>query len=803
MTSAGTRTAPAAPAAAALAVFAVVAVAVVDDYGVASDTDQQRAIGQAAVDYVLGDTGAAWTDDQLYYNRYYGATFEAPLILVERLLGLADSRAVFLSRHLLTHLFFLTGGWFCYLLAWRLFGDRWLALFALLLFLLHPRIYAHSFFNSKDLPFLAMFMIALYLLQRAFRRGAVAAFAACGVSVGVLVNLRVMGLALFAAAPALRALDLVQAGGPAQRRRVLAGAAAFALAAAGTLYAASPYLWHDPLAFVDAVTMLARHPLRIATLFQGQPVRWPFIPPHYLPTWMAITTPPATLLLGLIGAAAVLGRGLARPRRALRHGAERFALLLLACLVLPAAAVAALRANIYDGWRQMYFLYAPLCLLAVYGLRWLLAAAPAAARRRRPGRGVRLQRGIMLLAAAALAGMAAAGVRLHPHQQGYFNFLVDRRTPERLRTRYDMLYWGVEYRQGLEYLLARFPEATLHVEHGVSGTLLRNRLILPAEARRRIVVTGERGPAPDFFFERMLRDIPFGPIVYARRIYHNTLLAITALDLSRIDQATVDRYRATYRAAVAGEPLLRLRSQFDLYLDGRTLTWVKEPCRPEDTTRSFVLRTFPVTAADLPLRDREGGVGELDFRFGRYGVRFDGHCLLRRSLPDYPIRAFEVGRWAPGAGNVIEAAIDLRGAEPAVRAAWPENRHWQAHAAIAAGERGAPAVRAAFDLFLDAAGATLTYHKEPCAAADLRERFFLHLFPADAAELAAEHRPHGFHNRSFAWREHGALLGSVCVAPVPLPAWERGIARIRTGQYRGGQGQLWQAELVGRVRTGE
>ena len=230
--------APFAPAAAALAVFAAAGIAVLDDYGVAADEDTQRLIGQAAVNYVLPGAADLPADRMIAdpdhgpvlepYDRYYGVAFEAPLVLAERALGLADSRAVFLTRHLLTHLFFLTGGLFCYLLVYRLFGDRWLALFALLLFLLHPRLYAHSFFNSKDLPFLAMFMIALYLVQRAFRRDSATAFALCGAGVGVLVNLRIMGVMLFAAVAGLRALDLLQARGPAARRRVLAAAGAFA-----------------------------------------------------------------------------------------------------------------------------------------------------------------------------------------------------------------------------------------------------------------------------------------------------------------------------------------------------------------------------------------------------------------------------------------------------------------------------------------------------------------------------------------------------------------------------------------------
>ena len=621
-----------------LAVFAAAGAAVVDDYGVSMDEPAQRELGRAAIDYVLGD-GALPTG----HYRYYGVSFEAPLLVVERLLGLADSRAAYLLRHLLTHLFFLAGGFFCWLLAHRLFGDRRLALFALLLYLLHPRLYAHSFFNSKDIPFLAMFMIALWLAERAFRRDTAAAFALCGAGVGVLVDLRVMGLALFAAVPGLRALDLLQARDGAGRRRALATAAAFVLAAAGTRTAVAPWLWSDPAAVVDAFATFARHPAYAITLFQGELLSWPWtsIPHHYLPTWMAITTPPAALLLTLVGAAAVARRGAARPRDVLRNTGLRFEWLLLACLVLPPAAVVVLQTNVYDGWRQMYFLYAPLCLLAAGGLRGLLAAAG------RP----RLRRATWVLAAAALAGMAADMVRLHPHQAAYFNFLVDRSTPERLRTRYDVLYWGTEHREGLEHLLARHPDETLTVDAANDSWLRNNRAILPAAARDRIVRAGEAGRA-DFFISTARRPrAPFPPpslgVLYTRRVHGSTVLTVKAVDLSRVDEATAAPARAAYRAAAAGEPLFR-SAAFDLHLDGRTLTWVIESCRPEDIQPRFLLEAVPVAPDDLPdfpLRHRERGGQVMNFRFEEYGVRFDGRCLARRILPDFPIRALRVGRW--------------------------------------------------------------------------------------------------------------------------------------------------------------
>ena len=798
---AAARRMPFAPAAVALAAFAVVGIAVLDDHGVAADEVFQRGVGSTAIDVMLGDADTRGLGAG--HKPYYGSAFEVPLILVERALGLTDSRAIHLIRHLLTHLFFLAGGFFCWLLTYRLFGDRWLALFALLLFLLHPRLYAHSFFNSKDLPFAAMFMIALYLAQRAFRRGTVTAFAACGAGVGVLVNLRVMGLMLFPAVAALLALDAAQADGWPARRRLLAAAAAFAAAAAAAYYAVSPFLWGDPLVIVDAVTMLATPHDRPAVLFQGEWMRYPWIPPHYLPVWMAITTPPATLLLCLVGAVAAVARAGARPNRAAGNTELRFALLLLACLALSVTAVAARRSNIYNGWRIMYFLYAPACLLAVYGLRALLDAArrPNAARRpaagRRRGGGWR-RRSLGALAAAALAASAIAMVRLHPYQQAYFNFLVDRRTPEYLRTQYQLLYWGTEYREGLEHLLERYPDdSPLYVErdHFLSANVRHNRVILPAAARRRIIIADdEAGTAADFFIDAQLRrfggtEPPFGPVLHARRIYRNTVLTVTAVDLSRVDAAAADRYRETYRAALAAEPLFR--SEFDLYLDGRTLIYVKESCRPQDTVQPFVLRAVPVDTGVLPAMHRRNGSEPLGFRFGNYGVRFDGRCLIRRILPDFPLREIRVGRWLRETGYLMEAAIELPAAGTSV------SPFWRAHAEISAGERGAPAAAGAFDLYLDAARTELTYHREPCRPAeDLRARFFLHLFPADPAALPADRRQSGFENRDFDYAEHGVLLGDACVALVPLPAWERGIARVRTGQFVSGQGQLWSAETA-------
>ena len=129
------------------------------------------------------------------------------------------------------------------------------------------------------------------------------------------------------------------------------------------------------------------------------------------------------------------------------------------------------------------------------------------------------------------------------------------------------------------------------------------------------------------------------------------MLTVKAVDLSRVDEAAVAPARAAYRAATAGEPLFR-SAAFDLHLDGRTLTWVIESCRPEDTLQTFLLlEVVPADPDHVPADHRERGWLRMGFQFGQFGVRFDGRCLARRTLPDFPARELRVGRWLREAGG--------------------------------------------------------------------------------------------------------------------------------------------------------
>ena len=754
----------------ALALFLVAGLAVLDDYGVTLDEPWQRSTGIKSLRYLLGD----WDALPEYQDKFFSVVFEAPLLLAERALGLDGVRSIYLAHHLLIHTTFLTGGLFAYLLGYRLFGARLLAVVAMLLFLLHPRLYGHSFFNPKDIPFLAMFMIALFLAHRALRRDTLSAFALLGVGVGLLVNLRIMGVVLLAGIPALRALDFALASGWAERKRVLLTTGGFALAGALIIYALLPYLWSDPIPrAVEGWATLSKHPIIFQELFRGTLYLNVDFPATYLPLWFSITSPPFALLLGGIGGAAILVAAARAPRKALRSGRLRFGLLAAACFAAPVLGALLLDANMYNGWRQMFFLWAPFSLLGAYGVHWLTGAH----------RRTLFRMAAFGAAGAGLAGAALSMALIHPNQQAFFNVLEDRATPTHLASNYRMDYWGHPLRQALNGIVKSEPLAqsgpflrgndygsflasALALPDGeredlidalqgrYSSVLLANALFLSESARERLA---DADPFDFVGSDRLESWSRSARELHRAEVYGNALRTVEWRD----------DLREVHEAVRGREPVID--AAFDVHRIDGALALVKEPCAPSFVERSSViLRAFPVDAGDLPTW-REGKAFEPRyFDLNRYGAYFEGKCAAALPLPAYPIADFEL-RW---------------GAEPLGEAEARER-------ARLAREEGRLLARGFYDIHL--MDGELVYLRDPCDPAETAQPFHLNVYPERVGDLPEERREQGYERFHFEFLLNGAFVDGGCAAFFSLPGYPA--AGIQTGQRDGEGGDLWFAEF--------
>ncbi len=246
-------------------------------------------------------------------------------------------------------------------------------------------------------------------------------------------------------------------------------------------------------------------------------------------------------------------------------------------------------------------------------------------------------------------------------------------------------------------------------------------------------------------------------------------------------------YIAAYEGIAAGELGASAYSDFRVYWDEGRVIYFREPCVPGDIGERFLLHIFPADGADLPAEWMGRGFVNADFEFAEYGALFEGKCVGIAPLPDYGIERIRAGQYVKG-GDVVWR-VDA-GADSASRV----SGYLDAYRAAVGGEYGDAAARSVFDVYR--AGNGLVYVKDPCVAADLDAKFFLHIIPADSADLPDARVEVGFDNLDFLAADGGEYLGGKCVAVARLPDY--GIERIRTGQFVSGEGEVWRVEFAGK-----
>ena len=231
------------------------------------------------------------------------------------------------------------------------------------------------------------------------------------------------------------------------------------------------------------------------------------------------------------------------------------------------------------------------------------------------------------------------------------------------------------------------------------------------------------------------------------------------------------------RAEELGSPVIQ--SNFDVYLDEDELIYVKQQCSPEDLLPRFFLHVVPANAADLSDDRRQHGFDNLDFDFYQSSaVQRGGACYAVRQLPDYQFTRFSTGQFTKS-GTVWSGAFDPD--------SLPLQPPWQRVEEI-----GSPVIQSNFDVYLD--GDELIYVKEQCSPEDVHARFFIHVVPADAADLPDDRRQHGFDNLDFDFYQSSAVQrDGACYAVRKLPDYE--FARFSTGQFTE-SGTVWSGVFV-------
>ncbi|MBO0359492.1 hypothetical protein J0X19_16140 [Hymenobacter sp. BT186] len=465
----------------------------VRDYGVSWDEPNNHLNGLVNLKYVASlvlpaeqmqhfPAAATTPDIRNFPDAHHGPIFEISAILLSYLFTDHDSRSYYLMRHSLVFSVFVLGVWALYRLGTQRFQDwRWGLLGAGLL-VLSPRFFAEASYNGKDIVYMAFFTLAMLTLLRLLARPTWRRAALHGLATALVVDVRVQGLQLLLFTLLGLLLELrynVAVRLPVRRFGQLMGVYAGAVAVG--VVAGWPYLWAWSVPELLAVTSHAvRYPWGFTNFYLGQQLLAIQLPWHYIPVWMLVTIPaPYSLAAGLGLVAGLRAWWLAGPGHYLRTINGRLDVLLALWLLAPLAVVTTTHVVVYEGWRHLYYIYPALLLWAVRGCQLLVRQA-----RQHSGRRL-AARAIVGLAVFETGHTVVRMVHLHPHGNVYFSFLPGP-TAERL---FERDYWGLAYRQGLEWILAHDSAPAITVNVFWHYPLYNNALILKPAQRARLRYT--------------------------------------------------------------------------------------------------------------------------------------------------------------------------------------------------------------------------------------------------------------------------------------------------------------------------
>lgn len=496
------------------AVLLVLGLSLYRDFGMSWDEPTQVILGLKTYRFVMKQDPAllAWRD------RLYGPFFEIILVILQ---SRGASQMLYFSRHWWTFVSFVAGCAGLFGLAKYFFRSTLLALLGVTFLLLSPRIFADAFYNTKDIPFLALYSISLWMLLQFLDQPNGRTALLHGGCMAALLATRLPGLVI----PCLTLIGLawdVLSGRAAVKTAARYGALALvSMSVAWVIF--WPAIWPNPPAGIwDAFQMMRNFPHQTAMRYLGQMIESDNLPWHYIPVWLGVTTPIFYEIL-MAGGFIAMVTAWARAPRGLKERIVRSEAILLGAIVFPLLAVIFFRSTLYDGWRQMYFIYPPLLLLVLRG--WQVIA-------RKITTWLPLRAAMSILAGILLVGLLPPATWMilnHPYENVYFNPLAgaDMQT---IQQRFMLDYWGLAYRKGLEYIVSHDDSREIAVFTETAAGQ-GSAAMLPTQDETRLHFVSDLSQATYFVGGFYLKDLryPFKHEEYAIQVGNAKILAVYRL----------------------------------------------------------------------------------------------------------------------------------------------------------------------------------------------------------------------------------------------------------------------------------
>ena len=137
-------------------IYFILGIGIYNDYGISFDENINRTNGFVSLNYVINFFNLNFDLNPFYKNvpqineyidREYGIVFDLPAAAIEVILGIKNTKDIYLLRHLMTFVIFFLSTICFYFLCLNIFKDKLISLIGLIILIFSPRVFAESFYN--------------------------------------------------------------------------------------------------------------------------------------------------------------------------------------------------------------------------------------------------------------------------------------------------------------------------------------------------------------------------------------------------------------------------------------------------------------------------------------------------------------------------------------------------------------------------------------------------------------------------------------------------------------------------------
>lgn len=418
------------------------------DYGVPLDELTQRHIGLENARYIYG-TGKA---ESVAAHGFFGPVLEVVDYAAEQVIYQRPLGDKLVLRHVLLFVVFLLAIKAFYRVAKYLAKVPNAAGVATVLFALTPWLFAHAHYNSKDTFFLCLVVFVLYFIVRFAQLGSILQLIIAAGIAGVAATVRLNGLFVIAAI-VVALLFSGKSDFRIRAKRIFIALVIFII----SFVLFYPYLWIVKWNGFEALWhYVTQNPWPWDTLAAGQNMVAGHLPWWYLSAWMGVTIPVLGITLFLWG--------IFENIRIKKHHLGLIEWILFGLLFFPLLYFAFMRPTLYNGWRHMQFLYAPISLFVVFSLNRILTWKWAA------------------YTPWILGAYSAFTFMLwQPYGYAYFNEIYAAAAKP---CTWDQDYWGLSANQGLRWVAAHDQRDSIVISSFTESPEL-NAILLPEKDQKR------------------------------------------------------------------------------------------------------------------------------------------------------------------------------------------------------------------------------------------------------------------------------------------------------------------------------